>query len=42
MTDSTDTSYDVDADIQANTQTQPNRAHLQLSIEGFISMYIEG
>ena len=34
MTDSTDTSYDVDADIQANTQTQPNRAHLQLSIEG--------
>lgn len=38
MTDSTrtvtDHTYDVDADIQANIQTQPARAHLQLAIDG--------
>lgn len=36
MTDpmTTDTSYEVDADIQANTALQPERAHLQLAIDG--------
>ncbi len=30
----TDTSYEVDTEIQANTPLQPERAHLQLAIEG--------
>ena len=38
MTDSnrmaTDDSYQVDTDIQANTSLQPERAHLQLAIDG--------
>ncbi|WP_201585785.1 heavy metal translocating P-type ATPase [Psychrobacter jeotgali] len=38
MTDSTrianDQSYDVETAIQSNTQLQPERAHLQLAIEG--------
>ncbi|MBP2280344.1 Cu+-exporting ATPase [Psychrobacter sp. PL19] len=38
MNDSTSTasdpSYDVETDIQSNTQTQPQRAHLQLAIDG--------
>ena len=30
----TDESYEVDTDIQANTALQPERAHLQLAIDG--------
>lgn len=30
----TDQSYDVETEIQANTQLQPQRAHLQLAIDG--------
>ncbi|TXD98385.1 cation-translocating P-type ATPase [Psychrobacter frigidicola] len=30
----TEPSYDVETDIQSNTQLQPQRAHLQLAIEG--------
>jgi Cu+-exporting ATPase len=30
----TDPSYNVETDIQSNTQTQPQRAHLQLAIDG--------